>query len=134
MPLPTTTPFSFWAGGSAWDSASNGLWVTTGQQLRKMNPTTCTVQCGPIPCPKSSPAAEATGLDLHDGNNQLWVIDSAGWITQCTNACPPVVQSSWNTGLALAMGLFGPNVPVGAGPCCRARAYARATSPSCRRP
>lgn len=102
LPTPTNLPFPFWAGGSAWDSASSGLWVTTGQQLRKMDMTTCTLQCGPIPCPKSSPLAEATGLDLHDGNNQLWVIDSAGWITQCTNACPPVVQNAWNTGLTLA--------------------------------
>jgi hypothetical protein len=40
-------------------------------------------------------------MDMHDGNNQLWVIDSAGWITQCTNACPPIAQNSWNTGLPI---------------------------------
>ncbi len=97
--VPTTT--FFWAGGSAWDSANTALWVTNGQTLGRFGMNGCTLQCGPIPVPKSSLIAEATGMDLHDGLNQLWVIDSAGWITQCTNACPPVVQNSWNTGLPI---------------------------------
>lgn len=102
LPLPTIVPFPFWAGGTAWDSANSAVWATTGQVLGRYGMNGCSVQCPPGPCPKSSPAAEATGLDLHDGNNQLWVIDSAGWITQCTNACPPVAGPSWNTGLALS--------------------------------
>ena len=102
LPLPTIVPFPFWAGGTAWDSANDALWATTGQQLGRYGMNGCSLQCGPIPCPKSSPLAEATGLDLHDGNNELWVIDSAGWITQCTNACPPVVSNAWNTLLPMA--------------------------------
>lgn len=99
--LPPTTTF-FWAGGSAWDSATSSLWVTTGQLLARYGMGGCALQCGPVPVPKSSAAAEATGMDLHDANNELWVIDSAGFITQATNACAPVVLNSYNTGLALA--------------------------------
>ncbi|MFY9342009.1 MAG: hypothetical protein WAT39_05950 [Planctomycetota bacterium] len=95
------SPNFYWAGGSAWDSSSNALWVTNGTLLGRYGMNGCSLQCGPIPCPRS-PLSEATGLDLHDGNNQLWVIDSGGWITQCTNSCPPAVINSWNTGLALA--------------------------------
>ncbi len=102
LPLPTVLPFPFWAGGTAWDSANSAVWATTGQMLGRYGMNGCALQCGPVPCPKSSLLADATGLDLHDGNNQLWVIDSAGWITQCTNACPPVAQNAWNTGLPMA--------------------------------
>jgi hypothetical protein len=100
LPVPTATPFPFWAGGSAWDSAAGALWVTTGQILIKQDMNACTTICGPIQCPRT-PGSDATGLDLHDGNNELWVIDSAGWITQCTNACAPVVLNTWNTGFPL---------------------------------
>jgi hypothetical protein len=99
--LPPTTTF-YWAGGSAWSSSDSSLWVTTGQQLARFPVPGCTPACGPIPCPKSSATAEATGMDMHDGLNQLFIIDSAGWITSATNACSPVVQNQWNTGLALA--------------------------------
>jgi hypothetical protein len=103
MPLPTVTAQWFWPGGSAWDSANSALWITTGQLVGRYGMNGCALQCGPFPCPKSSAAAEATGMDLHDGNNELWIIDSAGWISTATNACPPVpLPPSWNTGLAIA--------------------------------
>lgn len=100
--LPPTTTF-FWAGGSAWDSANSALWVTTGQVIARYGMNGCALQCGPFPVPKSSPLAEATGMDLHDGQNQLWIIDSAGIITRATNTCPPIaIGPAFNTGLALA--------------------------------
>lgn len=99
--LPTTT--FFWAGGSAWDSANAALWVSNGQQLGRFAVGTCTTQCGLVACPKSSAVAEATGMDLHDAANELWVIDDAGIITRATNACPPVTLTpSYNTGLGPA--------------------------------
>ncbi|HZN41523.1 MAG TPA: hypothetical protein VFD82_22145 [Planctomycetota bacterium] len=101
LPLPTIVPFPFWAGGTAWDSANSAVWATTGQWLGRYGMNGCSLQCGPLPCPKSSAVAEATGLDMHDGQNRLWVIDSAGWITECSNTCPPAVINSYNTGLPL---------------------------------
>src|SRR5262245_62045560 len=101
LPLPTIVPFPFWAGGTAWDSTNNAVWATTGQMLGRYGMNGCSLQCGPLPCPKSSPAAEATGLDMHDGMNRLWVIDSAGWITECSNSCAPAVINSYNTFLPL---------------------------------
>ncbi len=99
--LPPTTTW-YWAGGTAWDGATNTVWATTGQWLGRYGMNGCTVSCGVVPCPKSSPLAEATGLDVHDAQNQLWVIDDAGWITWCTNTCPPTVLGSCNTGLAIS--------------------------------
>jgi hypothetical protein len=102
LPLPTVLPFPFWAGGTAWDSANDALWATTGQMLARYGMNGCTLQCGPIPCPKS-PGSDATGMDMHDGNNQLWIIDDAGIITRATNACPPVALTpTYNTGLGPA--------------------------------
>lgn len=102
---PTTLPY--WPGGTAWDATTGSVWATTGQLLARIDPTTCAPACGPIPCPKSSAVAEATGMDMHDGNNELWVIDSAGFLTRCTNTCPPTVLATYNTGLALV-----PSVPI----------------------
>ena len=99
--LPPTTTF-YWSGGSAWSSGDSSLWVTTGQLLARFPVPGCAPTCGPIPCPKSSATANATGMDMHDGLNQLFIIDSAGWITSATNACSPVIQNQWNTGLALS--------------------------------
>lgn len=104
--LPPTT-LNYWPGGTAWDSTTNNVWATTGQLLARIDPTSCAPSCGPIPCPKSSPAAEATGMDMYDAANELWVIDSAGIITRCTNSCVPAVLGSFNTGLALV-----PAVPI----------------------
>jgi len=103
LPTPTILPFPFWAGGSAWDSTNTALWVTTGQLIARYGMNGCSLQCGPFPVPKSSPIAEATGMDMHDGNNQLWIIDSAGIITRATNTCPPVALTpTYNTGLPMA--------------------------------
>jgi hypothetical protein len=102
MPLPPLASQWFWPGGSAWDSGNDALWVTTGQMIGRYGMNGCTVQCAPVACPKSA-GSDATGMDLHDGNGQLWVIDSAGIITRATNACPPVALTpTYNTGLALA--------------------------------
>ena len=56
----------YWPGGTAWDSGTNSAWATTGQLLARVSPGTCLTNCGPVPCPKSAPVAEATGLDLYD--------------------------------------------------------------------
>lgn len=102
LPLPTILPFPFWAGGTAWDSGNSAVWATTGQQLGRYGMNGCALQCGPVPCPKSSATADATGMDMHDGNNQLWIIDSAGFITRATNTCPPVALTpNYNTGLPM---------------------------------
>ncbi|HZT54883.1 MAG TPA: hypothetical protein VFA35_01550, partial [Burkholderiaceae bacterium] len=38
-----------------------------------------------------TPGSDVCGLDLDDSANELWVIDSTGGITRCSNACPPVL-------------------------------------------
>jgi hypothetical protein len=94
---PTTSPHL--PGGSAWDASSDALWATTGTLIGRFDVTSCAVQCGgPFPCPRT-PASEASGLDLHDGTNRLWIVDDLGGVFECTNACPPVVLNSWNNGL-----------------------------------
>jgi len=100
--LPAT-PLSYWPGGSAWDSATNSAWATTGTVLARHDLTTCATNCGPVPCPRSL-GSQATGLDIHDGLNQLWTIDSLGIITRSTNNCTLSFVTSHNTGLTLAAG------------------------------
>ncbi|MBL8756129.1 MAG: hypothetical protein JNK15_22740 [Planctomycetes bacterium] len=88
----------FWAGGSAWDSTNTGVWISNGSSLARYGMNGCTLQCGPFLPPV---LGWVTGMDMHDGNNRLWFIDSSGWIHEATNACPPVVVNSWNTGLPI---------------------------------
>ena len=94
---------NYWPGGSAWDSGTNSAWATTGAVLARHNVTTCATNCGPVPCPRS-PGSQATGLDIHDGLNQLWTIDSNGIITRSANNCGLAFITNHNTGLALAAG------------------------------
>jgi hypothetical protein len=102
LPAPPPTIF-YWPGGIAWDPTTNEAWATTGQQLGRFDPATCAPSCGLMPCPKSSAIAEATGLDIDDATNRLWVIDDQGVLTRCTNACPPVVTGSFPTFPSLAI-------------------------------
>lgn len=98
--LQTPTVF-YWPGGSAWDSTTNGAWATTGQLLGRYDPATCAVTCGPVQCPRT-PGSQATGLDVHDAWNELWTIDSLGWITRSTNSCALNFVANHNTGLAVS--------------------------------
>lgn len=100
--LPSTT-LNYWPGGSAWDSGTNSAWATTGVLLARYDVTTCAVNCGPVPCPRSA-GSQATGLDIHDGLNQLWTIDSLGIITRSSNNCALNFVTSHNTGLTLGPG------------------------------
>lgn len=99
--LPAATLF-YWPGGTAFDGGSDSVWVTTGQLLGRYSPGTCAPNCGPIACPKSSAIAEATGLDLYDAGNELWTIDSQGWITRSQNNCALGFVNAHNTGLSLS--------------------------------
>lgn len=85
---PSTGLF-LWQGGTAWDSQSLSAWVSNGNLVGRYDPATCATTCAPIPCPRTA-GSDVCGLDLYDSGNQLWVIDSLGVITRCTNACPPV--------------------------------------------
>lgn len=98
--LPPTVQF-YWPGGTAWDPTSNSVWATTGTWLARYTPTACAQNCPIQQCPRS-PGSEATGLDLHDGLNELWTIDSLGWITRSQNDCGLAFVQSHNTGLALS--------------------------------
>ncbi|MCC7062770.1 MAG: hypothetical protein IT456_08205 [Planctomycetes bacterium] len=98
--LPTS--LFYWPGGAAWDPGSSSAWVTTGQAIGRFDPTSCAVNCGPVPCPKSAAVAEATGLDINDSTNELWTIDSLGWITRSTNNCALGFVNAHNTGLTLS--------------------------------
>src|SRR5688572_22931109 len=87
-----------WAGGCAWDPVRSGAWVTNGQLLGKYDDT-CVMQCAPAPFPVVGVAIVVTGLELVEGMNQLWAIDSAGVLHFFTNACPPAPLGQCNTGL-----------------------------------
>lgn len=102
----TTLPANllpYWPGGSAYDSGTTSAWATTGAVLARYDVNTCAVNCGPLPCPRSA-GSQATGLDIHDGLNQLWTIDSLGIITRSTNNCALGFITSHNTGLTLGPG------------------------------
>jgi len=88
----------YWPGGTAWDGTTNSAWATTGTLLTRQSPTTCAVNFGPVPCPRS-PGSVATGLDLHDALNELWTIDNNGWITRSQNNPGLAFVNAHNTGL-----------------------------------
>lgn len=91
----------YWPGGTAWDPTSNSVWATTGGLLTRQSATTCAVNFGPVACPVSL-GANATGLDLHDSWNELWAIDSNGWITRSQNNTGLAFVNAHNTGLAIS--------------------------------
>lgn len=115
LPLPPMVPPTptYWPGGAAWDTVNNGVWATTGTTLVRMSPGTCTVACGPVPCPRT-PGSLTTGLDMNDTTNEIWGIDDAGWITAFTASatCATSVQNTWNTGLAVSGNLATTGVTV----------------------
>ena len=85
--LPIQTPLNYWPGGTAWDATTDSLLVTTGLLLERHSVSPCSLNCGPVLCPKSSLTAEAMGMDVHDGTNQLWILDDAGIVTRVQNNC-----------------------------------------------
>lgn len=89
----STTNQFLWQGGSAWDSQTSSAWISNGSLLGRYDPGSCSTTCAPIPCPRT-PGSDVCGLDVYDSGNQLWVIDSLGGITRCSNACTPTVSSS----------------------------------------
>lgn len=94
-------PGSWAAGGTAYDGTNDSVWVTTGQLLGRYTATSaCNPICPPGPCPKSSAAAVASGLDVVESLNQLWIVDDQGWLTRTTLSCPPVVLGSCALGIA----------------------------------
>lgn len=100
-PTPQTPTIFYWPGGTAWHSGQNAAWATTGTQLGLYDPTNCAAPlCGPVPCPRTL-GSQATGLDIHDGWNELWTIDSLGWITRSTNNCALSFVNAHNTGLTV---------------------------------
>jgi hypothetical protein len=86
---PSTGQF-LWQGGSAWDSQSLTAWISNGNLVGRYSTSSCTAVCPPVVCPRT-PGSDVCGLDLYDSANELWVIDSVGGITRCSNACPPVL-------------------------------------------
>ncbi|MCA8977368.1 MAG: hypothetical protein KDC98_21780 [Planctomycetes bacterium] len=85
----------FYAGGVAYDGTSDTIWATDGWMLgRYQGPSGCVPACTPVPCPKSSTTANATGLDVVESLGELWITDDAGWLTRTTLACPPTVTAS----------------------------------------
>lgn len=107
-PLPFCTPFGFpaapalpYVGGTGWDPMRNGAWITNGVLLAEVDPTTCAYICPPAPAPTVSPNAMATGLEVVETLNEIWMLDSFGALTRMTYGCPPVPFAVCNTGLPL---------------------------------
>ncbi|MCR9245928.1 MAG: hypothetical protein NXI31_12920 [bacterium] len=85
---------SFAAGGTAFDGTNGTMWATDGQALASYSgPLLCNLVCGPVPCPKSAAVANASGLDVVESLNQLWVVDEFNWLTQCDLGCPPTIAA-----------------------------------------
>lgn len=112
--MPALTAFT--AGGTAFDGTSDVVWATNGQALASYaGPSGCVLDCGPVPCPKSAPAANASGLDVVESLAELWVVDDANWLTRCTLGCPPVVATQCAVAVGAGEHLTGVAVDDGRG-------------------
>jgi hypothetical protein len=99
LPMPGSAALPPFVGGTAWDPRRSGAWVSNGVLLAKVDDN-CAVLCPPAPIPTLTPNAFVTGMELVEGLNQLWLIDSLGFLHRYTNACPPTPLGVCNTGLA----------------------------------
>ncbi len=96
--MPPATPLPPFVGGTAWDPTRSGAWVSNGVLTGKFDDN-CTTMCPPAPLPSPGIAMLVTGLEVVEGLNQLWAIDSAGILHFYTNTCPPNPAGMCNTGL-----------------------------------
>jgi hypothetical protein len=97
--VPNAAALPPFVGGTAWDPTRPGAWVTNGVVLAKVDEN-CMLQCGPQPIPTLGPNAFITGLEVVEGLNELWMIDSQGNLHRYTNGCPAMPLAVCNTGLA----------------------------------
>ncbi|MBL8755345.1 MAG: hypothetical protein JNK15_18745 [Planctomycetes bacterium] len=78
------------AGGTAWDAAHSGAWITDGSFLACVDDA-CAYKCAPVAVPGLPGGVVLTGLEVVDKLNQLWATDSAGNLRRFDlSACPPV--------------------------------------------
>ncbi|HEX5053342.1 MAG TPA: hypothetical protein VFZ65_16315 [Planctomycetota bacterium] len=87
-----------YAGGTAWDPVRSGAWVSNGLLLAKFDED-CNAQCAPIAVPTLTANAYITGLEVVTSSNQLWMIDSVGFLHFYTNTCPPNAIGTCHAGL-----------------------------------
>lgn len=99
VPMPAPAGLPPWAGGTAWDPTRSAAWVTNGLLVAKVDDN-CAMLCPPVPLPTLGPNAFFTGMELVEGINQLWLIDSLGFLHFYSNTCPPMPLGQCNTGLA----------------------------------
>jgi hypothetical protein len=111
IPMPNSAALPPWVGGTGWDPRRSGAWVSNGLLLAKVDDN-CGVQCPPMPIPTLGPVAFITGIEVVEGLDQVWLIDSAFNLHRYTNTCPPnplgvcniagpVIQPGVTTGLAV---------------------------------
>ncbi len=100
LPMPNSAALPQWAGGTAWNPVRSGAWVTNGQLLAQFDDG-CNLQCPPMPIPTLAPGNVVTGLELVEGLNELWMIDSGGFLHRYTNTCPAAPIGVCPTGLAV---------------------------------
>lgn len=86
------------AGGTGWDPTRSGAWITNGLVLGKSDDN-CGIQCPPVAFPGLGPNAFATGLEVVESQNQLWMIDSLGILHFYNLGCPVVPAGQCPTGL-----------------------------------
>jgi hypothetical protein len=96
--MPNSAAFPPFVGGTGWDPTRPGAWVSNGVLLAKFDDT-CNVQCPPMPIPTLGGNAFITGIEVVEGLNQVWLIDSLGILHFYSNTCPPMPIGTCNTGL-----------------------------------
>ena len=103
--LATCTPVGFpsgaglpaEAGGTAWDAAHSGAWITNGRFLACVGDT-CTYKCAPFLVPGLGNAV-IVGLEVVTQTNRLWAIDNVGTLRVFDlAACPPVQVNACTVG------------------------------------
>lgn len=77
------------AGGTAWDPALRGAWISNGQFLACVDDA-CNYLCTPVALPGMGGGTFVCGLEVVESRNELWAIDSAGVLHVLTRSCPPV--------------------------------------------
>lgn len=91
---PVIPPF---AGGTAYDAANGGVWISDGKQLLRVDGN-CNIQCPPSTPPIGTNLV-VTGLAVSETTGTLWLTDSGNIISELTTACPPTGIRRCATGI-----------------------------------
>lgn len=84
-------PTPAYAGGTAFDPTSGGVYHTDGLALGLFDPTTCGLKCPPVSLAVAGITGVGTGLAYNESTNSLFMSTSANILYTWRGGCPPTV-------------------------------------------